>query len=199
MKILLVGARGTIGKAVAAELGKRHQILAAGRSGPDLVLDLADRDSIAAALDKAGRDDAIVSAAGEVGWGPLLELRPEEWALGVSSKLMGQVNLALLGQGHLEDGGSITLVTGVLTTDPVPAGAVASLANGGVEAFVRAAAIQLPRGIRINAVSPGVLAESAAMLEADFPGFEPVAGARVAMAYRRSVEGADTGKVCGVR
>jgi NAD(P)-dependent dehydrogenase (short-subunit alcohol dehydrogenase family) len=195
MKILLVGAYGTVGRGVAAELGTRHDILAAGRKDAAVSLDLADAASISAAFERIGRVDAIVSAAGQVGWAPLLELTPEQWQFSVQNKLMGQVNLALIGQQYLNDGGSITLTSGVLVDQPVRYGAAASLANGAIEAFVRAAAIELPRGLRINAVSPGVLVESMSLLGPFFRGFEPVPAARVGLGYARSVEGADTGKV----
>jgi NAD(P)-dependent dehydrogenase (short-subunit alcohol dehydrogenase family) len=198
MKILLVGAHGTVGHGVAAELGQRHELIDAGRKGASVTLDLADRDSIRRALDKVGPLDAIVSAAGQVGWKPLLDLSPEDWAYSVANKLMGQVTLALVGQHYLRDGGSITLTSGVLRENPVPYGAAASLANGGIEAFVRAAAIELPRGLRINAVSPGVLLESMDSLGPFFRGFEPVPAARVALGYARSVEGAETGRVFAV-
>jgi NAD(P)-dependent dehydrogenase (short-subunit alcohol dehydrogenase family) len=199
VKILLVGAQGTVGRGVAAELGKRHEVIAAGRRGAAITLDLADRASIRKALESLGPLDAIVSAAGQVGWAPLLDLTQEQWAFSVANKLMGQVNLALVGQEFLRDGGSITLTSGVLFDQPVPYGAAASLANGGIEAFVRAAAIELPRGLRINAVSPGVLAESMEDLGPFFRGFEPVPSARVALGYSRSVEGSDTGKVYKVQ
>lgn len=195
MKILLVGAKGTVGRGVAAELGPRHEIISAGRKDAAVSLDLADADSIRAAFERIGRVDAIVSAAGQVGWAPLLELTPEQWQFSVNHKLMGQVNLALIGQQYLNDGGSITLTSGVLVDQPVRYGAAASLANGAIEAFVRAAAIELPRGLRINAVSPGVLVESMDQLGSFFRGFQPVPAARVALGYARSVEGADTGKV----
>ncbi len=198
MKILLVGAHGTVGRGVAAELGTRHEILAAGRKDAAVSLDFSDAASVRAAFERIGRVDAIVSAAGQVGWAPLLDLKPEQWQFSVNHKLMGQVNLALIGQQYLNDGGSITLTSGVLVDQPVRYGAAASVANGAIEAFVRAAAIELPRGLRINAVSPGVLVESMGQLAPFFRGFEPVPAARVALGYARSVEGADTGKVYGV-
>jgi NAD(P)-dependent dehydrogenase (short-subunit alcohol dehydrogenase family) len=199
MKILLVGAHGTVGRGVAAELAQRHEVIAAGRRDATVTLDLADPASIRRALESLGPLDAIVSAAGQVGWAPLLELTAEQWAFSVANKLMGQVNLALIGQQYLRDAGSITLTSGVLFDQPVRHGAAASLANGGIEAFVRAAAIELPRGIRINAVSPGVLVESMDQLGSFFRGFEPVPAARVALGYSRSVEGSDTGKIYAVQ
>lgn len=195
MKILLVGALGTVGRGVAAELGQRHEVIGAGRTGAQVTLDLADRESIGRALEPLGPLDAIVSAAGQVAWKPLAAMTAQDWSYSVANKLMGQVNLALVGQHFLRDGGSITLTSGVLREHPVPCGAGASLANGGIEAFVRAAAIELPRALRINAVSPGVLVESMDDLGPYFRGFEAVPAARVALGYARSVEGADTGRV----
>jgi NAD(P)-dependent dehydrogenase (short-subunit alcohol dehydrogenase family) len=195
MKILLVGAQGTLGRAVASELGARHDIIAAGRSSGDVRIDLSDRASIAAALAQIGTVDAVISAAGNLAFGPLLDLTPEQWALGLNDKLMGQVNLALLAVPHLADGGSITLTTGVLAQDPIRYGASATLVNGAVEGFVRAAAIELPRGLRINAVSPGVLTESMPNYGPYFRGFESVPAARAALGFSRSAEGAQTGQV----
>jgi NAD(P)-dependent dehydrogenase (short-subunit alcohol dehydrogenase family) len=134
-------------------------------------------------------------SAGNVAFGGLLELTPEQWAIGLDDKLMGQVNLALLAAPLLNDGGSITLTTGVLADDPIRYGASASLVNAGIEGFVRAAALELPRGLRINAVSPGVLQESMPGYAPYFRGFEPVPAARAALGFSRSVEGAQTGQV----
>lgn len=195
MNILLIGAQGTLGRAVAEELGPRHTLITAGRNSGDLRIDLTDRDSIAAALARAGKLDAVISAAGNVAFGGLLELTPEQWEIGLRDKLMGQVNLALLAAPLLADGGSITLTTGVLAEDPIRYGASATLVNAGIEGFVRAAALELPRGVRINAVSPGVLQESMPGYAPYFRGFEAVPAARAALGFSRSVEGAQTGQV----
>lgn len=195
MNILLIGANGTLGRAVAAELGGRHTLISAGRQSGQLQIDLTQPASIEAALRQAGPLDAVVSAAGNVAFGPLLDLSAEQWALSVNDKLMGQVQLALIAARHLKDGGSITLTTGVLAQEPIRYGAAATLVNAGIEGFVRAAAIELPRGLRINAVSPGVLTESLPGYGPYFLGFESVPAARAALGYARSVDGADTGKV----
>jgi NAD(P)-dependent dehydrogenase (short-subunit alcohol dehydrogenase family) len=203
MKILLVGASGVLGRAVAAELGARHTIIAAGSKSGDVTIDIADPASIIAALDKVGPVDAVACAAGAVNFAPLsaftaAPIASSLYGLGLASKLMGQVNLALAAIPHLADGGSITLISGVLTYDPIVAGSSASMVNGAVEAFVRAAAIELPRGIRINAVSPTVLTESMGSYGPFFRGYEPVTAARAASAYSRSVEGRQTGQVYSV-
>jgi hypothetical protein len=108
---------------------------------------------------------------------------------------MGQVNLALAAREHLVDGGSITLTSGILSEQPIAGGSSASMVNGALEGFVRAAAIELPRGLRINLVSPSILVESMAAFGSFFRGFEPVPAARAALAYSRSVEGLQTGQI----
>jgi NAD(P)-dependent dehydrogenase (short-subunit alcohol dehydrogenase family) len=195
MKVLIVGASGTIGRAVAAELGKRHEVIAAGRSSGDVRVDITDSASIAAAFKKVGRVDAVVSTAGHVKFAPFAEMNGEDYEVGNKDKLMGQVNLVLLGRESIADGGSFTLTSGVLDSDPIRGGSSASLVNGAINAFVMAAAIELPRGVRINAVSPGLITEAADAFGAFFRGFETVPAARAALAYSRSVEGAQTGRV----
>jgi len=194
-RVLLVGASGTLGRAVADELSARHDLLSAGRNSGELRLDLTDSDSIRAALAQAGPLDAVVCAAGNVHFAPLLQIGAAGWQVGLNDKLMGQVNLSLLAAEYLREGGSITLTGGVLADQPIRQGASASLVNGALEAFVRAAAIELPRGLRINLVSPTVLVEAMPAYAPYFRGFEPVPAARAALAYARSVEGAETGKV----
>jgi nucleoside-diphosphate-sugar epimerase len=140
MRILLIGASGTIGRAVAAELGARHELVTAGRSTGDVRLDIADPASIRAAYARAGRLDAVVCAAGKVTFKPLAEMSAADYEVGLRHKLMGQVNLVLLGREHLADGGSFTLTGGVLEDDPIVAGSSASMVNGALSAFARAAA-----------------------------------------------------------
>ncbi len=200
MRIFLVGAGGTLGRAVAAELGTRHHIITAGRKSGDVRLDLSDPTSLLAAMAGAAPLDAVVCTAGEVAFAPMSTIHPapigeSAYTLGLTNKLMGQVNLALTAREHLVEGGSITLTSGILAEQPIAMGSSASMVNGALEGFVRAAACELPRGIRINLVSPTVLVESMPTFGPFFRGFEPVPAARAAMAYSRSVEGIQTGQV----
>ena len=199
MRVLIVGASGTIGRAVTRELGQRHEVVTAGRSSGDVRLDITDTDSIRAAFAEAGRLDAVVSTTGTVKFAPFAELDPAGYEVGLRDKLMGQVNLVLAGRDSISDGGSFTLTTGVLDREPIVAGSSASMVNGAVNAFVRAAAIEMQRGLRINSVSPGVIEEAMEAYAPYFRGFEPVPAARAALAYSRSVEGARTGQVFRVR
>ena len=195
MKILVVGASGTIGRAVVAELGGRHEVISAGRTSGDVQLDITESTSIRSAFEKVGSIDAVVSASGSVKFAPFGEMQEADYAVGLNDKLMGQVNLVLIGRDYVSDGGSFTLTTGVLDTDPIVEGSSASMVNGAVNAFVAAAAIEMPKGQRINVVSPGVIEEAMDVYAPYFRGFEAVPAARAALAYAKSVEGAQTGCV----
>lgn len=194
MKILLLGANGTIGSAIRKELQSDHEIISAGRSGADIPVDITSPESIKAMYQTVGKVDAVISTPGQVFFGPLVALTPENNEIAIQSKLKGQVNLVLLGLDHMNDQGSFTLTTGITMDDPIKGGASAAMACGAIRAFVQAAAIEMPRGIRINNVSPNVLVESFEKYRLYFPGFEPVLSSRVALAYRKSVEGAQTGQ-----
>lgn len=194
-KILLVGASGTLGAAVASHLRQGHDVITASRSDPHHPVDLGSDDSVSALLRSVGRVDAIIATTGRVHFGPLADMTSAQFTLGLQDKLLGQVRLALLGQAQLNDGGSITLTTGILTEQPIALGTNATAVNAALEGFVRAAALELPRGLRINAVSPSVLVEAWDDYADFFPGFEAVSAARAALAYQRSVDGIANGQV----
>lgn len=194
MRVLVAGASGTVGKAAIAAL-KKHEIIKAGRSSGDIKVDLTDPASISAMYQKLGKVDAVVACAGHVHFGPLVKMTSEQFMSGLKDKLMGQVNLVLLGLDHVNDGGSFTLTSGVLDRDPIRMGANAAVVNGALGAFVKSAALEMPRGMRINAVSPGLLQDSAEKYDGYFPGHEPVSSGRVGLAYAKSVDGGLTGQV----
>jgi len=195
MKVIVIGASGTIGSAVSAQLSARHEVIRVGKTSGQYQVDMADIGSVHALFDKVGKVDAVVAAAGDVHFGPLSEITPEQFHVGLQQKLMGQVNVALAAQKHLNDGGSITLTTGILADQPIRYGVNATTVNAAVEGFVRAAAIELPRGLRINAVNPSVLVESLGSYGPYFHGFEAVPASRAALAYVKSVDGLHTGQV----
>lgn len=188
-----MGAAGTIGQAVAAELSPRHEVISAGRSSGDHRVDMSDLQSVRELYAAVGKIDAVACAAGNVAFGPLEAMTPELLAVGIGDKLMGQVNLVVAGADVLGPSGSFTLISGVLAHDPIRFGASASMVNGAVDSFVRAAAVELRQ--RINAVSPTVLEESMASYGAYFRGFEPVPARRVALAFSKSIEGSQTGQI----
>ena len=194
-KVLIVGATGTLGQALVREVAGRYDLVQAGRTRGDRQVDIKDSASIRALFESVGKVDAIVSTAGNLHFGPLTEMTAEQFNLGLQDKLLGQVQLVLIGQRYLNDGGSITLTSGILSIEPIRNGASATAVNAALEGFAAAAAIELPRGLRINVVSPTVLTESMGSYGPFFPGFESVPAERVARAYQRSVEGPQTGRV----
>jgi len=195
MRIIVIGGKGTIGAAVVKELSSRHEVLTAGRKQGDLICDIASEDSIRAMFEKLGKIDAVAVAAGNVHFGEFSKMTKEKYQVGLDDKLMGQVMLVMIGSEFIQTGGSFTLISGILSADPIKTGASASMVNGAIEGFVKAAAIELPRQIRINAVSPTVIAESMPSYGPYFRGYEPVPAAKAALAYSKSIEGAQTGQI----
>ncbi|WP_045521885.1 short chain dehydrogenase [Neobacillus niacini] len=194
MRVLIIGATGTIGSAVKKELETSHEIITAGRNNANIFVDLSVPESITSMYESVGNVDAVICTAGNTYFGPFQALTPEKNEITILSKLKGQINLVLLGINHVNDRGSFTLTTGILMDDPIVGGTSSAMANGAIQGFVKSSAIELPRGIRINNVSPNVLKESMEKYGPYFSGFNPVPASRVALAYRKSVEGAQTGQ-----
>ena len=193
MKILIIGATGTIGRAVVAALSPRHEVVPVSGHHCAITVDLADSVSIRAMYQAVGKVDAVVSAAGLARFKPLDQLSDDDLQFSLSNKLMGQVNLVRYGLEHVRDRGSFTLTSGVLARLPMPGSAAISLVNSGVEGFARAAALEAPRGIRVNVISPPWVTETLQSL-----GMDPSQGlpaASVARYYVESIEGTQTGVI----
>jgi NAD(P)-dependent dehydrogenase (short-subunit alcohol dehydrogenase family) len=195
MRILLVGGSGTLGTALSEALRDRgHELVTVGRRSGDVHADATEPAGVAQVFDEAGSLDAVVSAAGSVPYKRLTDMTPDDYLSAYHGKVASQVELVRQGTSRIAARGSFTLITGVLGREPVVMGSAAALANGAVESFVRAAALEIAPQ-RVNAVSPTVLTESLDKYGDFFPGFPPVPVADVARAYVRSVEGAETGRV----
>ncbi len=195
MKIVLVGASGIIGKAVNSELSQRHEVITASRTASDINIDITDKQSIQNGLSSIGSFDALISATGSVHFGDFNEMNEEEYLIGINNKLMGQVNLVLIGRKFIAPSGSFTLTTGILNRDPIRYGSSAAMVNGAIDSFVKAAALEMPNGIRINSVSPTVITEAMDNYGPYFRGYKPVDASEAALAYSKSVEGLQTGQI----
>ena len=194
MKIIIVGATGTMGKHLTNAFEKEHEVIRVASKGGDIEADITSTESIENMFKQVGTFDALISTAGPTHVGPWKNLTDKEFRKGVEGKMMGQINLVLIGQHYINPKGSFTLITGALTHDPQKNFANASAANGAVEGFVRAAAIELENGIRINAVSPTVI-ENSPHYFPYFPGDIPVTMQQLEYGFRKSVFGANTGQV----
>src|SRR5712692_4114826 len=196
MKIILIGANGTIGELVqTAMAGAGHEIVKVGRKSGDFQVDIESQESIRQLYQVVGSFDAVAVAAGEVVFAPLSQLTAENWQFSLGSKLMGQISLVQEAIPLINERGSFTLVSGVLNYEPIFASAAAAAVSGALEGFARAAAVELPKGLRINVVSPTILKESEAKFGPFFPGMIPVQGWKVGQAYKRAILGAQTGRV----
>jgi NAD(P)-dependent dehydrogenase (short-subunit alcohol dehydrogenase family) len=197
MKIIVIGATGTIGAEVAKALSARmHEVIGSSRNG-EVKVCLEDAASIKAMFEMIRGVDAVACCAGNAAFRPFAELTDADYDLGLRSKLMGQVSLARIAKDYLNDGGSITLTSGVLATQPMPGSASVSMVNAGLEGFVRAAALEMPRKLRINAVSPPWVKETLVKFGMD-PG-SGLAAADVAKGYVAAIEGLHQGKVLDPR
>lgn len=193
-RVLVVGATGTIGSAVsAAAEAAGHEVVRAGHAHGDVTVDIGDPASIGALYDAVGAVDAVVCAAGLARFGALETVDDDGFRLGIENKMMGQVNLVRRGVGRVRKGGSFTLTSGTLSQRPTPGSTAVAMVGAAVEAFVRAAALDLAGRYRVNAVSPGWVAESRVA-----SGLDPMPGiwARdLAAYYMRCIDGEITGEV----
>jgi NAD(P)-dependent dehydrogenase (short-subunit alcohol dehydrogenase family) len=176
-------------------LSARHEVIKVGRNSSDVQMDIEDIDSIRAMYQQIGKVDAVVSAVGHGHFGGVAEMTTEQFMKGINHKVLPQVNLVLEGFDYLNDGGSFTLTSGVLNRDPISGGSCAAAANGALDGFVVGAAVDMPRGIRINAVSPEVLEVSREKFDGFFRGHVHVSDEDVGLAYSKAVEGCLSGQV----
>jgi NAD(P)-dependent dehydrogenase (short-subunit alcohol dehydrogenase family) len=197
-KIIVIGASGTIGKEVVKRMKEvGHEVIPVSRNSVDYQVDISDKESLELLFKTIGSFDDVAIAAGEVAAAPFESLTDENYSFSISSKLMGQINTVRAALPYIKEGGSFTLISGILTDEPILGGTIGTVINGGVEGFVKAASNELPKGLRINCISPNVLVESE-LYHPFFPGFVPVDGWKVAMAYERAISGVITGRVIKV-
>lgn len=199
MKILVIGGNGTIGKTVVKRFSEKHEVLIAGRNSGDVTVDISSTDSIEAMFKKVGKLDAIVNIAGDAKWDKFDNLSEEDFYIGIKSKMMGQVNLVRLGRSFLNQGGSITLTTGILADDPVDMTTSAAMVNGAIQSFTKAVALELKNGIRVNVVSADLVEDAYEKYKDYFPGNTPVPMVKVVNGYVKSVEGKINGEIIRIR
>lgn len=195
MRVVVVGATGAVGRTAVEALSGRHEIISVGRTSGDVRMDIEDVDSIRAMYRQVGSVDAVVSAVGHVPFGPVHEMTGGHFMEGILGKVLPQVNLVLEGFEFVNDHGSFTVTSGVTNRDPIRGGSCAAAANGALDGFVRGAAVDMPRGIRINAVSPEILEACRERYDGFFPGHVHVPNEAVGLAFTKAVEGCLSGQV----
>jgi len=198
MKLLIIGGNGTIGKKVTQHFKDKHEVIVAGRSNGDFIVDITDSDSIKSMFEEVGQLDAILSIAGDARWASFNDLSEDDYYIGIRSKLMGQVNLVRIGKDYLKPKGSITLSTGILADYPVDKTTSAAMVNGALHSFVKAVDLEMENDIRVNVVSLGLVEDAYEKYKDYFPGHNPISMIKTVNAYVMSVDGRDRGKVIKV-
>lgn len=194
MKIVIIGGRGTIGKKVTERLSPNHEVLIAGRSSGDIMVDLSDSKSIKSMFENIGNVDAIICTAGDAKWDKFDNLTEDDFYIGIKSKMMGQVNTVRIGKYYLNEGGSITLSTGILADDPVDMTTSAAMVNGAINSFVKAVVLELDK-VRVNVVCSDLVEDSFEKYKNYFPGNTPVPMHKIVDAYVKCVEGKINGRI----
>jgi NAD(P)-dependent dehydrogenase (short-subunit alcohol dehydrogenase family) len=197
MKIVVIGATGTIGRKVSAALEPDHEVIKVGYKSGEHQVDITSPFSIQVLFERIGKFDALVATAGGGHFGPLNKMTDNDFRKGIDFKLMGQINLVLIGQHYINPEGSFTLTSGILSEVPIFSGANLSAVNSAIEGFVLGSSVELENNVRVNAISPGVVEDSPDLFRF-FSGHIPVSMNRVANAYLQSVFGPLTGKVIKV-
>jgi NAD(P)-dependent dehydrogenase (short-subunit alcohol dehydrogenase family) len=195
MKILIIGASGTVGRRLTAQLSNKHQVVTAGRSSGDLRVDIRSKDAIDRMFRAAGEIDACICVAESGAMDDFETLTDTEMLENMQGKFFGQVNLVLIGKQYLADGGSFTLTSGIFADEPWKGVTTGGIISGALHSFVLSAAIELKRGLRINAVSPGMVEDSASAYGHLFPGMRAVSMDTLVDAYTRCIEGNGTGEI----
>tara|TARA_B100000315_G_C14539573_1_gene570195 strand:+ start:1112 stop:1714 length:603 start_codon:yes stop_codon:yes gene_type:complete len=197
MKIIVIGATGTIGKEVVKLLEDDQEVVKVAHKRGDFQVDIASTESIEKLFKDIGPFDAVISTAGVAKFGGLDELTQDDYLLGFTNKLMGQINLFLIGRKYINENGSFTLTSGVLSQEPMKGSASISMVNAGLEGFVRAAMLEINDGIRLNVVSPVFVKETLEAMGMD--SIHGMPAAEVALAYKESVENLRNGEIIDVR
>jgi NAD(P)-dependent dehydrogenase (short-subunit alcohol dehydrogenase family) len=159
MKILLIGASGNIGKLIYPAIAEKHEVVTAGRHHGDFMVDLASLFSIENLFKEVTNIDAVICAAGDSISADLHLMSDEKYMTGIQHKLLSQINLVLVGMKFVNDNGSFTLISGKMGERPAKAASGKAVANGAINSFVLGAALEMPRGIRLNVVSPAKITD----------------------------------------
>lgn len=192
MKALLIGATGTIGKAVAQLLKENGiEVMGVSRSG-NPSLDITNKASMDAFFANLGEVDAIICTAGDAAFSYLNKVTDDDIQLSVNSKLLGQVNVVRKGLNNVRPGGIFVITGGTLAYSPMPQTSMIAMVNAGLEGFARAVALELTEGRRIVVVHPSWVAETAAKIGMDPTPFPDAK--KTANAYLEAIKGTNNGE-----
>jgi len=190
MKIIIAGSSGRIGKEVVKALSTTHEIVSVGSRSGDVQCDYTVPKSVSEMFAKIGDFDSLISViGGDSIFKQFSALNDDDYRYGFERKFLGQIRFLKFGENFIRDNGCFVFTSGFLNQYPNPASIATGPLNAAVNTFVKNTASLLPRGIRINVVSPAPIVE---------PGQEGrglVTAADTAKSYVEAVEGNMTGQV----
>ncbi|WP_370949965.1 short chain dehydrogenase [Amycolatopsis sp. cg5] len=196
MRIIVVGGAGTIGRRLVPALRSRgHQVIVAGRTSGEVCVDLAAPATIEAMYRRTGPVDAVVSIGAHGALDEFATLTSDALAENMRAKFFGQAELVLTGQRLCADAASFTLTSGIFADQAWPGVTGGGVISGALHSFVLSAAIELPRGMRVNVVSPTLVGDSTETFSSYFPGMRAVPMDELVGHYLACVEGSATGQV----
>ncbi|GLK99267.1 short chain dehydrogenase [Dactylosporangium matsuzakiense] len=196
MRIIVVGGAGTIGQRLVPILRSRgHDVVVAGRTSGDVHVDLTVHTTIEAMYRNAGTVDCVVSIAAHGALDEFTALTSDALLANMRAKFFGQVDLVLTGQHFCADRAGFVLTSGIFADQAWPRVTGGGVISGALHSFVLSAAIELPREMRINVVSPTMVGDSVDAFADQFPGMRQVPMDELVGHYLRCVEGNDTGRI----
>lgn len=191
-KAVVIGATGTIGKAVHQQLTEKgYNVLATSRKSTPSI-DIENKESIEGFFADNKNVDSVICAAGGASFGAFSKLTDEQINIGINSKLMGQVNVCRKALQALKPNGVIILTGGVFAHNPWPETSNIAMVNAALEGFVKALSLELTENQRVLVVHPPFIRETAQAMGMDGSNCPPAM--EVARVYLRCLEGTETGK-----
>lgn len=168
--VVVIGAGSGIGRAVAVDAAHAGAtLILGGRTAAPLdetarlsggatvrVVDATREEDVEAFFESIGPFDHLVSTIGFSVSGLIGELRAEAIREAMAAKLWAPIFLVKHGAHRIAADGSFTFFSGIRGARPAARSSITSLVNGGLEAFVKAMAVELGP-VRVNAVSPGIV------------------------------------------
>ncbi|MCT4613743.1 MAG: short chain dehydrogenase [Marinifilaceae bacterium] len=191
-KLVLVGSTGVIGSKVVELMKADYEIVTVNRTSGDYQLDMSDANAVEEMFKKIGSFDALISTSGYGKWGSIDEHSIQDYHDGLNSKLMGQVNLVVIGRKYANEGASFAVSTGILAQYPVEGGISLGMINAGLEAFVRGASLEM-KNMTINSVSPSFAKETMELMGMDSSTGVPAI--EFAKLYKNAVEEGKSGDI----